>query len=223
MNYLKNNPNLYILCVIYDTYMTLYRTTKIPEFYFNQIEDYLKNSSEFISVSEFIREAIKEKFKIINNPKDFLLTKDIVFNEEVIQNIHSQLTVNEKDMLKNISLRSIIEKSLDLNFLKFLSKFLHNFARIHPFKDGNKRTSWLTIDVFLRINNKKLILKAKKDKETKNEIFIWQNSTNQKTIKEIIEFLTKHIVNYNNNSSDVKIEIKKSIKENKLLLEKLSL
>lgn len=203
--------------------MTSYRTTKIPEFYFNKIEEFIKNSSEFVSVSEFIRIAINEKLSNIDKRDiDFLLIKDIVFNEENILNVHSKFKVNEKDLLKQNSLRKIIEISLDLNFLNFISKFVYNFAKIHPFNDGNKRTSWILIDIFLRLNNKKLKLDAKKNIETKDEIFIWQNSNNQKRIVQIKEFLSKKIVSYDDNSYDLNKEIEKSIKENKLLLEKLS-
>ena len=151
-----------------------------------------------------------------------MLTKDIVFNEDMINLIHEKILLknNETGILKD-NVQSIINKSLDMNYLKFISKFLVNFAYIHPFNDGNKRTSWTIVDVFLRLNNKRLRLKATKDKETSDEVFIWQNSANQKDISDVMQFLKKHIVDYES-SEDVEVEVEKSIKENKLLLEKLS-
>jgi len=206
----------------------LYRTTKIPVFYFDEIEGYLSRSDRFVSVSEFIRDSIKEKLAKLQNAelekKYFLLAKDIVFNEEIISLIHEKVLFknNEKGFLKADKLQSIVNKSLDMNYINFISKFLVNFASIHPFNDGNKRTSWILVDVFLRLNNKKLELKAEKNKETKDEIFIWENSTSQRTIKQVRVFIENHIADYDENSEDVDIEIEKSIKENKLLLEKLS-
>ncbi len=204
----------------------IYRTTKIPEFYFKQIEDYLNTSSEFVSVSEFIRDSIKDKLKSIKSAKlpHFLLTKDLVFNEETINIVHKKILLknNEKEILKEAMFQPIINKSLDMDYMKFISKFLVYFAKIHPFEDGNKRTSWILVDLFLRLNNKKLQLKAKKESETPDEMFIWQNSTNQKTTSDVTEFLKKHIVDYKENSEDLDLEIEKSIKENKLLLTKLS-
>ena len=208
----------------------IYRTTKIPVYYFSQIEEYLLQTNEFVSVSEFIRDSIKEKlFRIRNKNLEkryFLLIKDIIFNEETISRIHRMVIQISKNknigLLKTVSIQEIVNKSIDLNYVNFLSKFLVNFAYVHPFKDGNKRVSWTAVDVFLRLNNKKLILKAKLKQETKDEIFIWQNSTNQKTAEQAVKFLNKHIIDYPENSGDLDKEINKSIKENKLLLKKLS-
>ena len=63
--------------------------------------------------------------------------------------------------------------------------------------------------------------RRRKNKETKDEIFIWENSNNQRNVKDVIDFLKKHIIDYDS-SEDVETEIEKSIKENKLLIEKLS-
>jgi Fic family protein len=202
----------------------IYRTTKIPEFYFTQIEDYLLKTDEFVSVSEFIRDSIKEKLQKTNMPEYSLLSKQVVFNEQMLMRIHDIIIQNntEKDILKPDMMQSIIDKSSDMDFIKFLSRFLINFAQIHPFEDGNKRTSWIAADVFLRLNNKKLNLKALTDSETDDEIFIWQNSANQKTIAHVFDFLKKHILAYKENSNELDKEIEKSIKENELLLKKLS-
>lgn len=207
-----------------------YRTTKIPAFYFNQIEGYLARSTEFVSVSEFIRDSIKEKlFRIKNEAVEkryFLIVKDIVFNEETINKVHEKVMEisqnKETSLLKEVSLQSIVDRSVDIDYVKFLGKFLVHFAYVHPFEDGNKRTSWTLVDVFLRLNNKKLDLKADKSRETKDEIFIWQNSTNQRTEKQVMQFLERRIVDYSENTNDLDKEISKSTKENKILLERLS-
>ena len=202
----------------------VYRTTKIPEFYFRQIENFLSNSNEFVSVSEFIRDSVKEKLQKINVLEYSLLAKQVVFNEATLMQIHDIIIQNnkEKDILKPDTIQPIIDKSADMDFLRFLSKFLINFAQIHPFEDGNKRTSWLAVDVFLRLNNKKLKLRALKGIETKDEIFIWQNSVSQKTVIQTVDFLKKHISYYSENSNELEKEIQKSIKKNTLLLEKLA-
>jgi prophage maintenance system killer protein len=204
-----------------------YRTTKIPDFYFKQIEEYLLKKSEFVSVSEFIRDSIKEKlFRLSNetvSQKLFLISKDIVFNEEKLTQIHDSLIENgEIGKLKDIPLQSIVNRSLNMDYLKFLSNFLLNFALVHPFNDGNKRTSWIAVDVFLRLNNKKLKLAAKENAETKDELFIWQNSTNQKSKENIVSFLKSHIIDYYESSEDFETELDRSLKENKTMLLKLS-
>jgi len=206
--------------------MTLlkWRTTKIPEYYFNEIEDAIFLSKRFVSVSEFIRRAIEEKLSKIETSKDFLLIKDLVFTEARIKQIHeaiaSKFRVDSKGMLKE-NIQQIIDQSLDINLIIFLSKFMLNFAKYHPFKDGNKRTLLVTIDAFLRLNNLRLKLKARKDKETEDEIFFWQNSNQQKSLNQTKKFISEHIEKYAS-SNEVEKEIEKSIKNNKLMLEKLS-
>ena len=202
--------------------LTTWRTTKIPEYYFNEIERSISLSQRYVSVSEFIRQAIEEKLAVTK--KDFLLIKDLVFTESRIKQIHelisSQFAVDSKELL-NENIKPIIEQSLDLELISFLSKFLKNFAKHHPFKDGNKRTALVTVDVFLRLNNLKLKLKANKKKETADEIFFWQNSNQQRTLEQIKKFINKHLEKYKS-SNDVEKEIKKSMADNKLMLEKLS-
>ena len=204
--------------------LTTWRTTKIPEYYFNEIERSISLSQRYVSVSEFIRQAIEEKLAVIKTNNNFLIIKDLVFTEARIKQIHevisSQFEVDSKELL-NENIKLLIERSLDLDLVVFLSKFMKNFAKYHPFKDGNKRTALITVDSFLRLNNFKLKLKAKKDKETPDEIFFWQNSNQQRTLEQIKKFINKHLAKHKS-SNDVEKEIKKSIQENKLLLEKLS-
>ena len=62
--------------------MTLskWRTTKIPSYYFTEIEEALAASQQYISVSEFIRTAIEEKLEENKADKDFLLQKRSCFH-----------------------------------------------------------------------------------------------------------------------------------------------
>ena len=200
----------------------IYRTTKIPEVYFERVEQAIRYSREFVSVSEFIRDAIKEKLTSLTREKySFLLLKDLVFNEEFII-ATNELLDKKNNILKEEAIKKAIELSLDADLYRFLAKFLKNFAYLHPFKDGNKRSSWIAVDAFLRLNNKMLSLKADKNKETEDEVFIWQNSSNQKTIDEIMVFLKNRAVAYDDNSNDPSKEREKAIKKNRLLLEKLA-
>ena len=166
--------------------MTLssWRTTKIPEYYFEEIEKTIALSRRYVSVSEFIRKAIEEKLSKAKTSRDFLLIKDLVFTEARIKQIHEAISgkfrMDSKELMKN-NMKQIIDQSLDINMINFLSKFMKKFAEYHPFKDGNKRTLLVTVDAFLRLNSLKLNLKAEKDRETEDEIFFWQNSTQQKT------------------------------------------
>ena len=204
--------------------MTLWKTTKIPEFYFDEIERALNLSKKYVSVSEFIRSAIEEKLSKEKSKMNFLIIKDLIFTEAKIKQIHSQIaqkSVVESNKLLNNNINKIIEESLDIDLITFLSKFLKNFALLHPFEDGNKRTALIATDVFLRLNNLKLELKADKSKETKDEVFFWQNSTQQKSIDDIKKFISSHIDNYET-SFDVEKETQTSLKENQLMLEKLS-
>ena len=204
--------------------MTLWRTTKIPEFYFDEIEKALLLSHKYVSVSEFIRKAIEEKLLDFKSNKDFLLVKDIVFNEAKIIQIHNLISSKfnvESNKLLNNNIYKIVEESLDIDLINFLSKFLMNFAKYHPFEDGNKRTALITIDAFLRLNNQKLKLRAEKLKETEDEIFFWQNSNQQKSLNDVKKFISKHIEEHKS-TLDTDKEIENSINDNKLMLEKLS-
>ena len=206
--------------------MTLlkWRTTKIPEYYFNEIEKAITLSHKFVSVSEFIRKAIEEKLSSTKTNKDFLLIKDLIFTETKIEQIHdiisTRFRMDSKELLKN-NIKQIVDRSLDINMIAFLSKFMKDFAKYHPFADGNKRTLLVTVDSFLRLNNLKLKLRTKNDDETEDEIFFWQNSNQQRTLEQINKFVSIHSEEYKS-SNDADKEIKKSIEENKLMLEKLS-
>ena len=206
--------------------MTLskWRTTKIPSYYFIEIEEALAASRQYISVSEFIRTAIEEKLEENKADKDFLLLKDLVFTETRIKQIHDVIAVrfhlDEKGILKQ-NIQSLIDQSLDIDLISFLAKFMKNFAAYHPFKDGNKRTLLVTVDTFLRLNKKKLKFEARKDKETEDELFFWQNSTQQKTVEQIKKFIKQHLQEYTS-KNDVDEEIRLSVEENKVLLEKLA-
>ncbi|MBN1157307.1 Fic family protein [Candidatus Woesearchaeota archaeon] len=203
--------------------MTLeWRTTKIPANHFRQIELLLRTSQSYASVSDFIRISILEKLNKEQNKREFLLFKDIVFNESRILEIHELIVSKFKSDSKNLlnkNIKKAIEESLDLDIYTFLARFMKNFAKYHPFEDGNKRTALITIDCFLRLNNLKLRLKAKEDSETPDEVFIWQNSNQQKSVEEIKSFLEKHVIEHD---STAYVEIEDSIKENELMLRKLS-
>ncbi|MBS3123757.1 Fic family protein [Candidatus Woesearchaeota archaeon] len=204
--------------------LTSWRTTKIPEYYFQEIERILSLTPKYVSVSEFIRLAIEEKISTTKTTTDFLIIKDLIFTESRIKQIHemisSQSLVDTPGLLKE-NIQMIIDQSLEADLVNFLSKFMYNFSKYHPFEDGNKRTVLVTVDSFLRLNNLKLKLKAKKETETKEELFFWQNSNQQKTKEQIKEFINKHLEKYAS-TKDVEKEIKRSLEDNKLLLEKLS-
>lgn len=206
--------------------MTLssWRTTKIPEYYFEEIEKVIALSQRYVSVSEFIRKAIEEKLSKTKTNRDFLLIKDLIFTEARIKQIHDAIAdkfrMDSRELLKD-NIKEVIDKSLDIDMINFLSKFVKKFAEYHPFKDGNKRTLLVAVDAFLRLNGLRLSLKAKKDKETEDEIFFWQNSVQQKTLEQIKKFIGQHLEEYTP-KENIEEEIKKSIDENRLMLEKLS-
>jgi prophage maintenance system killer protein len=204
--------------------MTLskWRTTKIPAYWFHEIERTIAVSHQFVSVSEFIRTAVEEKLS--STSKDFLLIKDFIFTEAMILHIHQRIAtrfgVESKGLLKR-NLQDVITQSLDMDLVQFLSKFMGNFARHHLFKDGNKRTLLVAIDSFLRLNNLKLRLEARRETETDDEKFFWQNSNQQKTLEQIREFISTRLVSYASTHT-VDTEIEQSMDENALLLEKLA-
>ena len=205
--------------------LSTWRTTKIPEYYFDEIEKAIALSQRYVSVSEFIRKAIEEKLSKAKTSRDFLLIKDLVFTDARIKQIHELISadfrMDSKELMKE-NIKQIIDQSLDIEMINFLSKFSKKFAEYHPFKDGNKRTLLVTIDVFLRLNNLKLKLNAQKDRETEDEIFFWQNSSQQKTSEQVKKFIGSHLEEYKT-AYNVEEEMKKSIDENKLILEKLSM
>lgn len=175
-----------------------------------------------INYSELARERISEYLATVKAkdeyfPYQFLLLKDLIFNREKIIEIHDMIEKNKKRLWELFSVSAVF----DLNLLDSLANFLFLFARMHPFEDGNKRTSFVCVDAFLRLNRFKLKIEARKDKTTEDEKFFWQNSNQQKTMKEIREFLKKRLVPCRKPAS-VEEAIKDSIKENKQLLENLA-
>jgi len=204
----------------------VYRTTKIPEYYFKQIEDHINTTNKYVSVSEFLREAIKAMLDLEAFKTDyrFLLLKDLIFTKSRLMQIHELISrrahVESKHILKQ-TFGQLVENSIDLDLYTFLAKFLYNFGKYHPFADGNKRTAFIAADAFLRLNNKKLSISVKKNLETKDEIFLWQTSIQQKDVKTIREFLMTHTTNHLF-LGNLESEIKESVKENSLLLRKLS-
>lgn len=203
--------------------MNKWKTTKLPLYYFEQIENYLNSSTKYISVSDFIRDAIENKLNSERTTINFLIYKDVVFNETKLTEIHELILKKhyvESNRLLNKSFNKIIEMSLDTDMFIFLAKFLKNFAKYHPFEDGNKRTALIAVDLFLRTNSLKFKLKFSEKGETSDEQFFWQNSTQQKKIEDIVRFLKSHVIAYSSKSLDDDLEM--SIKENKLILEKLS-
>jgi len=207
--------------------LTKYRTTKLPEYHFKQIEAVLARSERYVSVADFLRSAIEEKLdaeRRRGKNHDFLLLKDIVFTRSRLAQIHDAIAetsrVDSNDVLKK-DIESVVERSLDIDMNRFIARFLFNFMKYHPFKDGNKRASFVAADVFLRLNNMKLVLDVKKSAKTTDEKFIWKISTQQKIPDEIETFLEKHTKHYLT-SNDFDIELKKCLQENRQLLENLS-
>jgi death-on-curing family protein len=208
--------------------LTVYRTTKLPSYYFNEIEAFIRQSQKYVSVSEFLRLAVEEK---LNSEKreniqnvEFLILKDIVFTKSRIMQIHDAVCektrADSKEVLKQ-EFEQVIERSIDINIYTFLAKFMHSFMKFHPFVDGNKRTAFVAADVFLRLNNKKLEVEAKRGKKTDDEKFIWQASIQQKSADDVGKFLEKHAKHYLS-SKDFDTELQKCLQENKQLLENLS-
>jgi len=162
-------------------------------------------------------EATTAKCKEEYFPNYFLSLKDLIFIEDRITQIHDLVEKNNKKM-KSLDW---VESVFELDFLDSMANFLHSFARIHPFEDGNKRTAFVCVDSFLRLNKFKLDIKADKNNTTEDEKFFWQNSNQQKTTKEIREFLKEHIAPCRKPKS-VEQAIKESAKENRQLLENLA-
>jgi len=208
--------------------LTEYRTTKLPTYYFNEIEEFVRTSGKYVSVSEFLRLAIEEKLdnekKQKRNDVQFLLFKDMVFTKTRLNHIHDAICetarVDNRSILKD-NFEQVTENSIDTSMYRFLAKFLLNFMKFHPFTDGNKRTALTAVDVFLRLNNKKLEMESKPGKKTEDEKFIWQASIQQKSSNVVEEFLEKHAKPYLS-SNDFETEMKRCLEENRQLLENLS-
>lgn len=192
-------------------------TLSIPDKMYSDMQKFPE-----INYSQLARERISEYLSTLTEkeeypPYKFLILKDLIFTRERIMQIHDKIEHNHK-LMNNLFWVSTV---FDLDLFSSLSNFMFLFAKVHPFEDGNKRTSFICIDAFLRLNRLKLKINAKKDKTTEDEKFFWQNSNHQKTIKEIKEFLKEHTAACKKPNT-VDEAIKDSIKENKQLLENLA-
>ncbi len=139
------------------------------------------------------------------------------FTGERITQIHGLLEKNHK-LLRELEL---IPKLFSADILGSVINFLHEFPKLHPFEDGNKRTAFVCIDSFLRLNNFRLNVESKKGKTTEDEKFFWQNADSQKTKKQIRGFLQEHMVPRRKPNS-VAQAISVSVSGNKQLLENLA-
>ena len=192
-------------------------TLSVPDDMYSDMQKFRE-----INYSELARERISEYLATIKEkeeyfPYQFLLLKDLIFPSSKITQIHDLVEKNSKKM-KSLEW---VESVFELDFLDSMANFLYNFARIHPFEDGNKRTAFVCVDAFLRLNYFKLKIKADKKKTTEDEKFFWQNSNRQKTPKQIRQFLKEHLAPCRKPKS-VEQAIKDSIKENRQLLENLA-
>ncbi len=160
--------------------------------------------------------AVKGKAEI--NPVQFLVLKDLIFTKEKIILIHGMVEEKNAKLMGGLSWVSAV---FDLTLLESLSNFLHVFPRAHPFEDGNKRTAFVCVDSFLRLNNFKLGVESKKGRTTEGEKFFWQNANQQKTKGQIREFLQVHMVPCRKPGS-VEQAIRDSIQENRQLLDNLA-
>lgn len=139
------------------------------------------------------------------------------FTGDRIIQIHGLIEENH-NLLHELAL---LPETFSTDILDSVINFLHEFPRLHPFEDGNKRTAFVCIDSFLRLNNFKLNVESKKGKTTEDEKFFWQNANSQKTKRQIREFLQEHMVPSRKPNS-VGQAISDSIAENKQLLENLA-
>ncbi len=175
-----------------------------------------------INYSELARQKINEYLASLSEKRavsfDFLVLKDLIFATEKIVEIHNRVEKNHK-MMRTLSWA---ESVFDLDLFDSISKFLHEFARVHPFEDGNKRASFVCVDAFLRLNFMKLRIDQSSRKTTDDEKFFWQNANRQKPLDEIRAFLKKHVVESKRPKS-VEAAVLDSISENKILLKRLAL
>ncbi len=192
-------------------------TLSVPDEMYRDMQEFRE-----INYSELARERISEYLATIKEkeehfPNYFLTIKDLIFIDDRISQIHDLVEKNSKKM-KSLEW---VERVFELDFLDSMANFIHDFAKIHPFEDGNKRTAFVCVDAFLRLNYYKLNIKASKNRTTADEKFFWQNSNQQKTTREIRQFLKEHLAPCKKPKS-VEQAIKDSIKENKQLLENLA-
>ena len=141
----------------------------------------------------------------------------LIFTREKIIEIHNRIEKNTNRIGEVFWINTIF----DLDLLDSLSHFLYLFARAHPFEDGNKRTAFVCVDSFLRLNRFKLKINSQKNVTTEDEKFVWQNANQQKKLPEIREFIKAHMIPARKPKS-VEEAIAESISENKQLLDNLS-
>lgn len=176
-----------------------------------------------INYSELAREKFAEYLSRVKkkeefDPNQFLVLKDLIFNPEKIIEIHHRV---EKKNQKLMGELSFVKTVFDLDLLDSLTNFVRMFPKVHPFEDGNKRTVFVCVDAFLRLNRFKLEIKTEKKKTTDDEQFFWQNANQQKTKEQINKFLRAHMVPCKKPLS-VESAIQDSLKENEQLLENLA-
>lgn len=160
--------------------------------------------------------AVKNRAEI--NPGQFLVLKDLIFTREKIIQIHNMVEAKNTALMSDLFWVSTV---FELDLLDSLSNFLYAFPRSHPFEDGNKRTAFVCVDSFLRLNNFRLNVESKKGRTTEDEKFFWQNANSQKTKRQIREFLQSRMVPCRKPVS-VEQAISASISENRQLLENLA-
>ncbi|MFH1225060.1 MAG: Fic family protein [Candidatus Diapherotrites archaeon] len=175
-----------------------------------------------INYSELARERIGEYLAMFKGreelaPHNFLLMKDLVFTPAKIEEIHRML---DKKSARTGNLLWV-DAVFDLDMLDSLAKFMHSFPRAHPFEDANKRTMFVCVDAFLRLNRMRLAVRADAKKTTEDEKFFWQNANMRKEVAEIRAFIEKRIVPARKPKS-VEDAVRQSIEENKALIRRLA-
>lgn len=192
-------------------------TLSIPDKMYESMQAYPE-----INYSELARERIGEYLGVFKNreefiPYQFLTLKQLIFTREKIMEIHDKLESNTKLMSDLLWVSTVF----DLDLMDSLSNFLYYFSRSHPFEDGNKRTAFVCVDSFLRLNRFKLKINVKDKKTTEDEKFFWQNANQQKTKKQIKDFLQSHLTPVKKPKS-AEQAINDAINENKTLLKNLA-
>ena len=193
-------------------------TLSVPDAMYSVMQEFPE-----INFSEIARQKIADYLSTVKNkeeinPNNFLILKDLIFTREKIIQIHNMIENKNTKLMSELFWVSTV---FELDLMDSLSNFLYAFPRSHPFEDGNKRTAFVCIDSFLRLNNFKLNVESKKGKTTEDEKFFWQNANQQKTKKQTRAFLQEHMVPSRKPNS-VEQAISDSIAENKQLLENLS-
>ncbi len=132
-------------------------TLSVPDEMYQDMQSFRE-----INYSELARERISEYLAIVKEKQEYfpyesLILKDLIFTREKIIQIHDTIEKNKKRMGELFWVSTIFE----LNTIDTLTNFLYWFAKAHPFEDGNKRTAFVCVDAFLRLNRLKLKIEAK--------------------------------------------------------------